>query len=80
MEGNLLLGAAAGLVGTVFMTGLMYILKAAGQKLDIPYLLGSRFVDLENKSKVYLTGIALHLLSGAAWGANVCAYLNGHGS
>lgn len=69
VEGNLLLGAIAGLIGTAFMTLLMYILKAAGQKLDFPYLLGSRFVAIENKSKIYSIGLLLHFLAGAAWGA-----------
>lgn len=69
MEANLFIGALAGFVGAVLMTALIYILKAAGQNIDIPYLLGTRFLDIQNTSGVYLLGIILHLLAGAAWGA-----------
>lgn len=69
VEGNLLLGAVAGLVGTAILTLLMYGLTAAGQKLDFPYLLGTRIVGLENKTKIYAVGFLLHFIIGAAWGA-----------
>lgn len=69
VEGNLLLGAVAGLVGTAIMTILMYAAKLTGLKLDLPYLLGSRFAGLDNKSKTYTIGFLLHFLLGAAWGA-----------
>lgn len=69
MEANLFIGVLAGFVGAVLMTALIYILKAAGQNIDIPYLLGTRFLDIQNTSGVYLLGIILHLLAGAAWGA-----------
>lgn len=68
MEANLVLGAFAGLAGAVLMTLLIYLLKAAGYSIDIPYLLGSRFLNIENTSGVYSLGIILHLLAGAAWG------------
>lgn len=68
MEANLLVAAFAGLIGAIVLTGLIYVLKWFGQDIDIPYLLGSRFVNIENKSKVYTTGIILHLLVGAGWG------------
>lgn len=68
MEANLLIAAISGLTGAVIITILMYLLKLFGQDLDIPYLLGSRFVDIENPSGVYIAGISLHLLIGAGWG------------
>ena len=67
-EGNLLLAAVAGIAGTIIITILLFILRAAGQNLDIPYLLGTRFIDPENKRKVYVTGYLLHFIAGAAWG------------
>lgn len=69
MEANLFIGALAGFIGAVIMTVLIYILKAAGQNIDIPYLLGTRFLDIQNTPGVYSLGIILHLLAGAAWGA-----------
>lgn len=69
MDGNLLLGAVSGIIGTIIITILMFALKIGGHKLDIPYLLGSRFTDIANDSKVYLTGFILHFIAGAAWGA-----------
>ena len=68
-EGNLLLGALAGVLGTVVITLLLLPLRTAGHTLDIPYLLGSRFIDPANKTKLYLAGYVLHLIAGAAWGA-----------
>lgn len=68
MEANLLLAALSGLIGSVVMTGLMYAVEINGQKLDLPYLLGSRFVDIQNRRKIYATGMSLHLLAGAIWG------------
>jgi len=69
MDGSLLLGAISGLVGTVIITILSYFLNIAGHTLDLPYLLGARFVDIKDKAKVYTAGLLLHLLAGAAWGA-----------
>lgn len=68
MEANLLMGALGGLIGAVILTILIYILKAAGHNIDIPYLLGSRFLDINNTTGVYTLGIFLHLLAGAGWG------------
>lgn len=68
MEANLLLAALSGFIGAIILTLLIYLLKIGGQNLDIPYLIGSRFVDINNSSKVYATGITLHLLIGAGWG------------
>lgn len=68
MESNLLIAALSGLIGAIILTLLIYLLKMFGQDLDIPYLIGSSFGDIENESKVYATGIILHLLIGAGWG------------
>lgn len=68
MEANLLLGALGGLIGAIILTILIYLLKAAGQNIDIPYLLGTRFLNINNTSSVYTLGIFLHLLAGACWG------------
>lgn len=68
MEANLFLGAVGGFVGALIMTILIYLLKAAGHNIDIPYLLGSRFLDIDNNSGVYMLGIVLHLVAGVAWG------------
>lgn len=68
MEANLLMAALAGFIGAVILTGLIYFLQLSGQKLDIPYLLGSRFVGIEDKKRVYTVGILLHLLIGSGWG------------
>lgn len=68
MEANLLLGGFAGLCGAVIMTILIYLLKAFDYHIDIPYLLGTRFLDINNTGTVYTLGIILHLLAGAAWG------------
>ena len=68
MEANLLLAALAGLIGAVILTLLMYLLKIFGYNLDIPYLIGTRFVDINKRGKVFATGISLHLLIGAGWG------------
>lgn len=68
-EGNLLLGALAGLAGTGIITILMYSIRVGGHRLDLPYLLGSRFTDIENRTRVYTLGFILHFAAGAAWGA-----------
>lgn len=68
MEANLIYGAYAGLIGAVILTLLIYLLKSLGYKMDIPYLLGSRFIDINNTSGVYTLGIVLHLIIGAGWG------------
>lgn len=68
MESNLLIAAFSGLMGALVLTLLIYLLKAFGHNLDIPYLIGSRFVNIEKTNRVYSTGIALHLLIGAGWG------------
>lgn len=68
MEANLLLGALSGLVGAAVLTLLIYLLGGMGVKIDIPWLLGSRFIDPSNKAGVYGLGITLHLVAGAGWG------------
>lgn len=68
MDGNLLLGALSGIIGTAIITILLYLVKIGGHKLDIPYLLGSRFANINNRTSVYATGFALHFVAGAAWG------------
>lgn len=68
MEVNLLIAAISGFIGALILTLLIYLLKLFGQDLDIPYLIGTQFVDIQNKSQVYVVGILLHLLIGAGWG------------
>lgn len=68
MEANLLSAAISGFIGAIVLTVLIYLLKFFGQDLDIPYLIGTRFVDIENRNRVYLVGVLLHLLIGAGWG------------
>lgn len=68
MEANLLIAAVSGLLGAAIMTILMYLLKGAGFKLDIPYLLGTAFFDPGRRTGIYISGIVLHLLIGAGWG------------
>jgi len=68
MEANLWYAALSGLAGAIIMTVLIYLVKIDNKRLDIPYLLGSRFVDIQNKQSVYGIGIMLHLLIGAGWG------------
>ena len=68
MEANLLVAALSGLIGAIILTTLIYLLKLFDQDLDIPYLIGTRFVGIENKTQVYVVGISLHLLAGAGWG------------
>lgn len=68
MEANLLYAALSGFISAIIMTGLLYVVPIQGKKLDLPYLLGTRFIDASQKSKVYLLGISLHLTAGALWG------------
>ena len=68
MEPNLLIAAISGFVGALILTFLIYLLKLFGQDIDIPYLIGTRFVDIQKKSQVYLDASLLHLLIGAGWG------------
>lgn len=68
MEANLIVAALAGLIGAIILTALIYLLRLFSQDLDIPYLIGTRFVGTENKSQIYVIGILLHLLVGAGWG------------
>ena len=69
MEANLFLGALAGFIGAILLTLLIYLFKGLGYTIDIPYLLGSRFLNIENTSGIYTLGIILHLVIGAFWGA-----------
>lgn len=68
MEVNLFIAALAGFIGAIILTLLIYLLKLGGQNLDIPYLIGTRFVDISDRKKVYVVGVTLHLLIGAGWG------------
>jgi hypothetical protein len=68
MGANLFIAALAGLVGAIVLTLLLYLLKLFGQDLDIPYLIGSLFVDINKRAQVYVVGILIHLLVGAGWG------------
>lgn len=77
VHANLWYAAVSGFFGAIILTALMYVLKAVGQNLDLPYLLGSRFVDVQQRSRVYVTGIILHLLAGAAWGILYIILLTG---
>ncbi len=68
LEANLLLGALSGIIGAIVITVLIYLLRIAGTEVDLPYLMGSFFVDISNKTKVYVVGIALHIIIGGIWG------------
>lgn len=68
MEVNLWYAALSGFLGALIITILMYAVKIRGKKLDVPYLLGTRFADIQNTSSVYILGVALHLLTGVGWG------------
>ncbi|WP_138431654.1 hypothetical protein [Fodinibius saliphilus] len=68
MDANLLIAALSGLIGAFVLTLLIYLLKFFGYDLDIPYLIGSRFVGIQNRRKTYTVGIIAHLLIGAGWG------------
>ena len=68
MEANFFLAALSGFLGALILTALIYTLKASGQRLDIPYLIGTRFIDPVHSSQVYLLGNLLHLVIGALWG------------
>ncbi len=65
---NILWGGIAGMIGALIITIITYLLKAGGSQLDIPYLVGSYFVDIANKAKVYAAGIILHIIIGGIWG------------
>jgi len=65
---NLFLAAVSGLVGAIVLTVLVYIFSGVGIKMDIPYLLGTRFSKSDSKSQAYIVGIILFLLIGAFWG------------
>ncbi len=60
--------AVSGMIGAVVITVIMYLLKATGQDLDFPYLLGTYFVDITNTTKVYTVGIVLNIIFGGIWG------------
>ncbi len=68
MEANLFIAAVSGFLGAVILTLLIYLLNLFGQNLDIPYLIGTRFVNIENQTQIYLVGVTLHLIIGAGWG------------
>ncbi|TYP91947.1 hypothetical protein LX73_2190 [Fodinibius salinus] len=68
MEIHFLMAAISGLVGAIILTLLIYLLPIFDYDLDIPYLIGSRFVDIQNTKLVYTVGIIAHLLVGAGWG------------
>ena len=68
MEANLWYAALSGFAGAALITILMYTVSIGGKKLDVPYLLGTRFVNIDNNSSVYTLGVLLHLIVGAGWG------------
>lgn len=68
MSADFGIAAIAGLGGVVAMTIMMYILVGFGFRLDIPYILGSRFIHPGSNGKIYTVGILLHLLIGVLWG------------
>ncbi|MDX1638101.1 MAG: hypothetical protein R3281_09040 [Balneolaceae bacterium] len=68
MAANLWLAGIAGIAGALVMTLFIYLFKAAGYNLDIPWLLGTYFVSPSAKAKAYATGMLLHLLMGGIWG------------
>jgi len=68
MEANFFFAGLSGFVGALILTLLIYLLKMSGQKLDIPYIIGTRFVDSRETGQVYLLGNLLHLVTGACWG------------
>jgi len=68
MEANFFFAGLSGFVGALILTLLIYLLKMSGQKLDIPYIIGTRFIDSRETSQVYLLGNLLHLVTGACWG------------
>lgn len=65
---NLLWAMVAGMIAAVLLVLLIRLLKAAGRNLDLPYLLGSYFVDISNRSKVYVAGTIIHIVIGGVWG------------
>jgi len=67
MDVNLWIAAFSGFIGAVILLVLIYLLKLFGVELDVPYLIGTRFIDINKKTKVYFIGILLHLLFGALW-------------
>jgi len=77
MNVNLWIAAYSGFIGAIILTILIYLLKLFGQHIDIPYLIGSRFVNIENKGKVYIVGIILHLVIGAIWGVIYVSLMKG---
>lgn len=77
VEVNLFFAALSGFIGAIVLTLLIYLLKMFGQDLDIPYLIGSRFINIEKRSQVYLTGNLLHLVIGACWGMLYVSLLKG---
>ncbi len=77
MEANLFIAAFSGFFGAIILTLLIYLLKVFDQNLDIPYLIGTRFIDINKRSQVYTAGILLHLLIGAGWGVLYVVLLTG---
>lgn len=77
MDVNLWIAAFSGFIGAIILTLLIYLLKLFGQQVDIPYLIGTRFVNIKDTGKVYAVGIILHLIIGAAWGVLYVALMKG---
>ena len=77
MHVNLWVAAYSGFIGAIILTVLIYLLKLFGQQVDIPYLIGTYVVDIQNKKKVYTVGIILHLLIGALWGIIYVSLMKG---
>ncbi len=68
MSADFGVAALAGLGGVVVMTVLMYIMVAFGFRVDIPYLIGTRYVNPDRSGMVYFIGFLLHLMIGILWG------------
>jgi len=68
MEANFFFAALSGFIGALILTILLYLLKAGGQEVDIPYFIGSRFIDIQYSTEIYLVGNLLHWVIGACWG------------
>ncbi len=60
--------AVSGMIGAAVITIIIYLLKIMGQDLDLPYLLGTYFVDIDEKTKVYTVGNILNIIFGGIWG------------
>src|SRR5699024_12842416 len=68
MDANIFFAGLSGFIEDLIITLLIYLLKMSRQKLDIPYIIDTRFVNSSQTGQVYLLGNLLHLVTGACWG------------